>query len=501
MKTKSVIVIGAGIGGLTAAIHLASRGLHVTVLEKNARPGGRCNRFSRDGHHFDTGPTLFIMPLLYEAEFRALGTSMREQLDLRRVDPTYHLVFDDGSQLALTSDMKSMREQLERIQTGSYDGFQRYLEEGDHHYELTVDKLVNKNFSRASDFFNFQNLPLIFRLKALINHYRNMSTYFAEPRLKAAFTFQDIYMGLSPFEAPATFSLMPFTELAHGVWYPKGGMYAIVEALMNLARAAGVEFEFNVSVERLEVDGNKTQSVVLSDGHSIKPDIVLANADLPYVYNNLLPKHREADRLSRKRFSCSVISFFWGVDKTYEALSPHTLFLVDDYRENFERIDRDLSLPANPSLYVHAPARLDLSMAPSRQDTLTAIVPVGHLSENGEQAKRSRGQDWGELQNQARQHVFRRLQTLGINDLESHIKFEETYAPPSWHKRYNLMNGSTHGLAHTLTQMAYFRPSNRHPRYSNLYFVGASTHPGTGVPTAMVSGRLVSKRITEDLSA
>src|SRR5512143_2187535 len=167
MKPKSVIVIGAGIGGITAATHLARGGLHVTVLEKNPRPGGRCNRFSREGHHFDTGPTLFVMPLLYEAEFAALGISMYEQLDLQRVDPTYHLVFDDGSQLALTSHMKSMREQLETIQPGSYEGFQRYLKEGDRHYKLTLDKLVSRNFRKASDFFNFQNLPLIFRLKAL----------------------------------------------------------------------------------------------------------------------------------------------------------------------------------------------------------------------------------------------------------------------------------------------------------------------------------------------
>jgi phytoene desaturase len=494
MKTKSVIVIGAGIGGLTAAIHLAKRGLHVMVLEKNALPGGRCNRFSRDGHHFDTGPTLFVMPFLYEAEFRALGTSLREQLELISVDPTYHLVFDDGSQLALTSDMKCMQQQLETIQPGSFEGLGHYLQEGEQHYQLVLNNIVNRNFRRVTDLINIQNLPLVFRLKALINHYRNMSAYFHEPRLKSAFTFQDIYMGLSPFEAPATYSMMPYTELAHGVWYPKGGMYRVVESLTELARAAAVEFEFNVSVERLEVDGNNTERVVLSDDRSIQPDIVLANADLPYVYNNLLPNDREAKRLSRKRFSCSVISFFWGVDRTYDTLCGHTLFLPDDYRENFQSIIQDLSLPANPSLYIHAPARLDPSMAPRGQDTLTAIVPVGHMDQNGEQ-------NWYELRDVACQHVFRRLQTMGIAGLESHIKFEETYTPPLWRERYNLMKGSTHGLAHTLTQMAYFRPSNRHPRYRNLYFVGASTHPSTGMPTAMVSGRLVSERIIDEFGA
>lgn len=492
MKTKSVIVIGAGIGGITAATHLARRGLHVTVLEKNSRPGGRCDRFSREGHHFDTGPTLFLLPLLYEAEFRALGTSLREQLDLQRVDPTYHLVFDDGSQLALTSDMNSLQAQLESIQPGSFQGLLHYLQEGDRHYRLALDKLVNRDFRKASDFFSFQNLPLLFRLKPLIPHYRNMSAYFADPRLKTAFTFQDVYMGMSPFEAPATFSLMPYTELAHGVWYPKGGMYRVVETLTDLARQAGVEFIFNSAVERIDTNSTHARGVLLAEGRRIDADVVLANADLPYVYQNLLPQDGMAKALSRKQFSCSVISFFWGVDKTYEALGPHTLFLADDYRENFESIIRDLGLPANPSLYIHAPARLDPSMSPQGQDTLTAIVPVGHMSENGEQ-------NWPELRDAARQHVFRRLRTLGITDLESHIEFEETYTPLSWRKRYNLMKGSTHGLAHTLTQMAYFRPSNRHPRYSNLYFVGASTHPGTGMPTAMVSGRLVSERIMDEL--
>lgn len=507
MKPTSVIVIGAGIGGITAATHLAQRGMKVIVLEKNSHAGGRCDRFSREGHHFDAGPTLLVMPLLYEAEFAALGTSMREMLHIQRVDPTYHLVFDDGSQLALTSDMKSMQEQLEAFEPDSFSGLLRYMEEGHRHYHLGMEKLVNRDFRKASDFYKFSNLPLIHRLKPLANHYHNMSAYFDDPRLKAAFTFQDLYMGLSPFEAPATFSMMPYTELAHGVWYPKGGMYSIVEVLMELACRAGVEFMFDTPMERIEVDGSQAQSVVLTNGQHIKSDAILANADLPYVYQNLLPhcpKGRgEAKRLARKRFSCSVISFFWGVDKTYKQLNPHTLFLADDYRENFDSIIRDLDMPANPCLYIHAPARLDPSMAPHGQDTLIAIVPVGHMNENGEQAKhaaeRQCGQDWAEIRDRARQQVFRRLGILGITDLESHLKFEVNYTPLSWRKRYNLMKGSTHGLCHNLMQLGYFRPHNKHSRYHNLYFVGASTHPGTGVPTAMISGRLAAERIMDDL--
>jgi phytoene desaturase len=492
MKSKTVIVIGAGIAGISAAIHLAQRGWQVTVLEKNSRPGGRCDRISREGHHFDTGPTLMVMPLLYEAEFAALGASMRELLDLQRVDPTYHLVFDDGSQLALTSDMQAMREQLESIEPGSFQGLLRYIEEGRRHYHLGMQKLVNRDFRKASQFFNFANLPLLLQLKPLVNHYSNMGAYFDEPRLKAAFTFQDVYMGLSPFEAPATFSMMPYTELAHGVWYPRGGMYSIVEALMALARQAGVEFVFNTAVARIAVNGRQARGVELEDGGRLDADALLANADLPYVYRELLPQNDLAEKISQKRFSCSVISFFWSVDKPYPALGPHTLFLADDYRANFESIIDELDLPANPSLYVHAPARLDPAMAPPGQDTLIGIVPVGHLSQNGDQ-------DWGALRDQARRHVFRRLASLGISDLEAHIKSEISFNPLSWRRRYNLVKGSTHGLCHNLTQLGYLRPSNRHPRYQNLYFAGASTHPGTGLPTAMVSGRLSAQRLLDEI--
>jgi phytoene desaturase len=490
--TNSVIIIGAGIGGLTAATHLAKSGLEVTVLEKNDNAGGRCDRIRHRGHHFDTGPTLMVMPLLYESEFAALGKSMRDVLELQRVDPTYHLMFDDGSSLALTSDMKSMQDQLEHMESGSFQGLLRYLDEGHRHYHMGIEKLVNPDFRKASDFFKLENLSLLHQVKALSKHYKHMQAYFDDPRLKAAFTFQDVYMGLSPFEAPATFSMMPYSELVHGVWYPKGGMYQVVEVLKSLALEAGVKFSFNTTVRQIDVNGVRSRGVILSDGHQIKAEMVLANADLSYVYQQLLPQDREAEKIAQKRHSCSVISFFWGVDKSYNVLNPHTLFLADDYRENFDSIIKDLDLPVNPSVYVHAPARLDSSMAPIGQDTLIAIVPVGHMSENG-------NQDWAALRDKARRQVFRRLRTLGIHDLEEHIKFEINFTPLSWQKRYNLVKGSTHGLCHNLFQLGYFRPDIRHPHYKNLYFTGASTRPGTGLPTAMVSGRLAAHRILDDL--
>jgi phytoene desaturase len=493
MREKTVAVIGAGIGGMSAAIHLAHSGFKVTVVEMRETPGGRCDQIQREGHTFDTGPTLMVMPLVYEAEFRAMGTPLGEALELQRVDPTYRLAFDDGSGLSLSSDLKRMEQQLEALEPGSFGAFLRYLEEGDRHYHLAMKHLVDREFRRAGEFFTPRMIPLLFQVRPLVKHYDNVSRYFREPRLRSAFSFQDVYMGLSPFEAPATFSMMPYTELAHGVFYPRGGMYSIAEAMERMAREAGVEFVYDTTVERIEVEGGRARGLRLEHGERMAADAVLANADLPYVYEKLLPPEKYSEQLQRKKYSCSVVSFFWGVDKAYPQLGAHTLFLADDYRANFKSIIEDMDIPENPSVYIHAPCRLDASMAPEGQDTIIGIVPVGHMRGDGE------GQDWAGMRDCAREHVFRRLKTLGITDLQEHIKMETCYLPPTWEKHYNLVRGSTHGLSHNLTQLAYLRPHNRHARYGNVYFVGASTHPGTGMPTAMISGRLAARRIGEEV--
>jgi phytoene desaturase len=317
-----------------------------------------------------------------------------------------------------------------------------------------------------------------------------VSRYFKDPHLRAAFSFQNMYLGLSPFDAPSTYSLLQYTELAHGVWLPIGGLYRVVESLESIARAYGARFEYDSPVERIDVADRCATGLVLKDGRFVPADVVIANADLPYVYRSLLPDRRAAERLEHKDYTCSAFTFYWGTDRTYPQLGTHNVFLSGEYRDSFDRIFKDGCLPREPSVYVHAPSRLDPAAAPSGQDSLMALVPVGHLGGD---------QDWSALREQARSAVLRRLAQLGITDLEQHTKFEIVYSPHAWRDLFNLTKGAAFGLSHGVWQVGYLRPRNRHARYRNVYFAGASTHPGGGLPMVLESARLTVERIQHDL--
>jgi phytoene desaturase len=492
MQKPTALVIGAGIGGIATAARLAKLGYDVTVVEKNETPGGRCNQIIRDGHRFDIGPTLFLMPEIWAETFAALGERMEDHLELRRIDPTYKVHFDDGLQLQLTSNIGDMQTQLERVEKTAFTGFLNYIAEGSKHYKMSLEKFVGRNFYSIFQYFSLRNLPLLFQLKALQKHYGNVSKYFNDDRLKAAFTFQNMYLGLSPYEAPATYSLLQYTELAEGVWYPMGGMYAGIQALVNIAEKLGVTFIYNAPVKALKVQDSKVKGLELEDGRELTADIFIGNADLPYIYKELLPENKEADKLENKLYTCSTIMFYWGVDREYPQIAHHNVFLGGDYKASFDQIFHDHTLPDVPSFYVHAPARTDKSAAPEGQDTLYVLVPVGHLDARSPQ-------DWDRLIARARETVFTRLaREMGVTDLKEHIKFEIVYQPKTWQERFNLEKGAAFGLSHNFWQVGYLRPRNRHARYKNLYFAGASTHPGTGLPIVLLSARLTTERILEE---
>ena len=492
MNKPTAIVIGAGIGGIASAARLANSGYDVTVLEKNETPGGRCNQIIRDGHRFDIGPTLFLMPEIWEETFAALGEKMNDHLDLKRIDPTYRVHFDDGLQLELTSNIGEMQTQLEKVEKTAFTGFLKYIAEGSRHYKMSVEKFVGRNFYSLFEYLSPGNLPLLFQLKALTKHYANVGNYFQDERLKAAFTFQNMYLGLSPYDAPATFSLLQYTELAEGVWYPLGGMYAAIQVLVRIAEKLGVNFMYNASVKQIHAKDSKAVSVELEDGRQFSSDIFVGNADLPYIYKELLPDQAEAQKLENKRYTCSTIMFYWGMDKEYPQIAHHNVFLGGDYKASFDQIFIDHTLPDVPSFYVHAPSRTDPAAAPHGQDTLYVLVPVSHLDART-------NQDWNVLVNRAREIVFDRLaREKGASDLREHIKFEIVYQPEVWKQRFNLQKGSAFGLSHNFTQVGYLRPHNRHKQYKNLYFAGASTHPGTGLPIVLLSAKLTTQRILKE---
>ena len=491
-SSSNIIIIGAGLGGIAAAARLAKAGWQVTVLEKNSTAGGRCNQLIKDGHRFDIGPTLYLMPEIFAETYNALGKKVQDRLDLRRIDPTYRIRWNDGSELGLTANLIDLQAQLEAIEPGSFGGLLNYLAEGSRHYHVSLEKFIGRNFLNIFEYLNIRNLPLIFSAKALVKHYPNASRYFSNPRLRAAFTFQDMYLGVSPFDALATYSLLQYTELADGVWYPIGGMYRIIQDLVEIAEELGVKFIYEAPVEKIEVNGDRATSVRLANGEQLFADVILANADLPYVYRKLLPDQKQSRKLQKLKYTCSTIMFFWGVDQTYPELGHHNVFLSDDYYESFNQIFNQHSLPQNPSFYVHAPSRIDPASAPPAQDTIFVLVPVGHLVD-GET------QDWESMVNRSREAVLNRLAKMGMPDLKNHIKFEITMEPRDWEQWYNLEKGSTFGLSHNFMQVGYFRPQNRHRKWKNLYFVGSSTHPGGGLPIALLSARLVTERIIKGI--
>jgi phytoene desaturase len=348
---------------------------------------------------------------------------------------------------------------------------------------------VGRNFYSLFDYFSLRNLPLLFQLKALKKHYANVSRFFQDDRLKAAFTFQNMYLGLSPYDAPATYSLLQYTELAEGVWYPIGGMYAGIQALVKIAEGLGVKFIYNAPVKKMIEERGRIRSAITTDGREFTADIFVGNADLPYIYKELLPESAEAKKLDNKLYTCSTIMFYWGVDKPYPQIAHHNVFLGGDYKASFDQIFDEHTLPDVPSFYVHAPARTDPAAAPDGQETLYVLVPVGHLEARAEQ-------DWDALIERARETVFTRLaRELGADDLRDHIKFEIVYQPKVWQERFNLEKGAAFGLSHNFSQVGYLRPQNRHKKFKNLYFTGASTHPGTGLPIVLLSARLTTERI------
>jgi phytoene desaturase len=489
---KKAVIIGAGVGGLATANYLAQNGYAVEVYEKNFKPGGRCGQLIQEGHRFDLGATILLMPSLYKQVLSELGVDLEKDLETTSLEPVYKLFFSDGSDFHFTRNAEQMKAQLEEIEPDSYPKYQEYVKEGYEYFKLSMNDLLGKNFDHLFQFVNFKSMRLLLKLKTYLRHTDYIQRYFKDPHLQMAFTFQNIYVGQNPYQAPAFFSMLPGAEIAEGALFPKGGMHRLIEKLLELAAKNKVEVFCKKPVEKIILNGKKAEGILLEDGTIVHADLVIANADLPYVYDKLLRDKQKTRALKKKKYSCSAIVFHWGIDKVYTELEHHSVFLNDPYQEGLNKIFKEKSLSENPSFYIHAPVRSDQSAAPENHDTLSVIVPVAHLDPKN-------NQDWGKLKQRAREGVIQRLEEAGLADIEEHIKFEVCYLPKTWESTCNVTRGSVFGsLSHSILQMGYFRPHNQHRKYRNLYFTGGSTHPGNGVPLVLFGAKLTSERILKD---
>lgn len=450
---------------------------------------------------FDQGPSLLLLPHLFREAFHDLGTTLEDEgVELLKCEPNYNLWFGDGESFELSTDIARMKSEVERWE--GKDGFERYLgflQEAHRHYELSVTHVLRRNFTSLLSMARPSFLRHLLALHPFESIYSRASKYFWTERLRRVFTFGSMYMGMSPFDAPGTYSLLQYTELAEGIWYPTGGFHSVVSALVRVGERLGVCYRLSTPVAEITLDsGRRATGVTLSTGESITADVILVNADLVYAYNNLLPPSSAAQTLRRRAASCSSISFYWAMNRQIRELATHNIFLADEYRKSFDDIFQKQQIPSQPSFYVNVPSRIDPTAAPAGTDAVVVLVPVGHLLDpaEGSGLDVQRKQDWNAMVTRARDTVFETIEArTGARGLRQAVVKELVNTPASWKELFNLDKGAILGLSHSFFNVLSFRPSTQHASIDRLYFVGASTHPGTGVPICLAGSKITVEQV------
>ncbi|KAJ3235459.1 hypothetical protein HDU78_005210 [Chytriomyces hyalinus] len=490
-----VLIVGAGTGGTAMAARLARRGMAVTVVEKNDFVGGRCSLIEKDGFRFDQGPSMLMMPHAFEQTFADLGCQMSKVLDVRKCKTNYKIHFPDGDNITLSTDMTAMKDQLERIEPGSFDGYLGFLREAKYHHDKSFSMVLNRNYKHWWDLVTIENAVEACKLHILSTVWNRTKTFFKSDKLRKAFSFQSMYMGMSPYDAPGAYTLLDYSEATDGILYPMGGFNTVIKAMESIAKSNGATFRYSCPVKSIIVDktSNLATGVLLENGEELTADIVVCNMDLVTAYSRLLPPTKITRSILKKNQSCSTISFYWGLDRKLpeDAFHGHNIFLAQDYKPSFDAIFKDHSLPESPSFYVQIPTRVDAAAAPEGKESVTILVPIGILTDA------MTPQRMQALVSRARAVVIENMQKRipGCTDFEKWIESETVNTPFDWEEKFNLWNGSALGLSHEIMQVLYFRPQMRHEVFGNVFFVGASTHPGTGVPVVLCGARILEDEI------
>lgn len=482
---REVIIIGAGLGGLSAAIRLAKKGFSVTVLEKNANIGGKVNIIESNGYKFDTGASLLTMKHVLEELFEFAEKRIEDYLEILPLEPICRYFWTDGTIFNASTDLQKTESEIAKLD--DVDNFRKFLADSRRKYEVSEKTFLSHSLNDLPKLLRpkyFKDLLAISSTKTLNSHVKN---YFRSPKLQQLFNRFATYNGSSPFQTPATFALIPYIEFGLGAWYVKGGMYQIPKALERLAKELGVKIYTESEVEKIVVEDGKAVGVKVG-GETIGADFVVTNADAVTTYRELLETKNK--RIENLEPSCSGFVLLLGTKKQFPNLAHHNIFFSDDYKAEFDALFKKKRPATNPTIYICAISRTDDSQAPAGHENLFILVNAPYTSDKT---------DWQKEAKPYRDLIIKMLEKFGLEGLEKSIDFEEIITPTEFETKYRANRGSIYGLSSNGIFSAFLRPPNKARKIENLYFVGGATHPGGGIPLVLLSGKLASDLIEREM--
>jgi phytoene desaturase len=471
---------------------LAKAGMEVTILEKQPHVGGRTSAIESDGYRFDLGPTFFLYPQILQEIFQSVGRDLFQEVPMTRLDPQYRLTFGSGGELNATSDIERMVAEIAKLSPSDGPQFRKFMA----YNRVKLEKFapcLQTPFPGWTSLMSLRLLAVLPFLKPWKSLHAELASYFTDPRLQLAFTFQSKYLGMSPFQCPSLFSILSFLEYEHGIWHPTGGCNALTRGMMRVAQELGVQLKLSTSVEEILFKNRVAVGVRTAQGE-LRADAVVVNADFANAMSKLVPnglRRRWSDaKLAKKDYSCSTFMLYLGVEGRCDQLAHHNIYVAKDYRRNLDEIERQHVLSEDPSFYVENPVCTDATMAPPGHSSLYVLLPVTHQHPNV---------DWSKERGRYREVALRQLAKLGLTDIESRIRFERVVTPADWERKVDIYRGATFNLAHSFSQMLHLRPQNRFEEFERMYLVGGGTHPGSGLPVIFESARISARLLVEDL--